>query len=245
MDHQQLYWSSNLRFLRKRQGISQQQLANILQLSRGKIHAQESGKTKNPRLEDMVHIARYFGIPLHLFATENLSAYDETTLVELLLKQHDIHGQKIRVLPITVDHDNEEYREFVPVQAQAGYRSGYNNPEFITSLPKFSLPGLPREKTIRMFPISGDSMLPIPSGSHVIAQYVDDWTSIKNNSACILVLGGTGQDIVFKMVENNIKTMGSLTLHSLNPIYNSYKVDISEVLEIWSFVGYISKELPL
>ena len=50
--------------------------------------------------------------------------------------------------------------------------------------------------------------------------------------------------IVFKVVENNIKTDGKLVLYSLNPLYEPYEVHISEVKEIWKFVNYISNELP-
>jgi hypothetical protein len=37
---------------------------------------------------------------------------------------------------------------------------------------------------------------------------------------------------------------GKLRLHSLNPLYEPYDIDISEVREVWKFVNYISSEMP-
>ncbi|MNR31246.1 hypothetical protein D3C85_1487450 [compost metagenome] len=79
-------------------------------------------------------------------------------------------GGNLRVLAITVDRDNKENTEHVPVKAQGGYRAGHNDPEFIVTLPKFNFPNLPKGGSYRMFPTSGDSMLPIPEGSDVICK---------------------------------------------------------------------------
>ncbi|MBS0030848.1 XRE family transcriptional regulator [Chitinophaga sp. 22321] len=245
MDKQPLYWAANLKLLRTRKKISQQHLSGLLGLNRNKITAQESGKTRNPRMEDLVLIAGFFKIDMDILIKTDLSQIPETQLEELEAgKAVDLTGRHIRILPITVNNSNEENMEYVPARARAGYRSGFSDPGFIAALPKFSLPDLPRGKTIRMFPISGDSMHPIPDGSHIIAQYLQDWHHLKNNTACILVLKGGEEEIVFKIVENQIKQHGTLVLHSLNSYYETMIVNIEEVLEIWTFVGYISKELP-
>jgi hypothetical protein len=46
-------------------------------------------------------------------------------------------------------------------------------------------------------------MLPVPSGSMIFAEYVDDWTQIKDDSLCIVVTHSEG--IVFKKVINYLK----------------------------------------
>ncbi|WP_291909466.1 LexA family transcriptional regulator [Chitinophaga sp. CB10] len=230
--------------MRKRKGLTQQQLADATSIKKGRLAAQESGKTRNPRMEDLVRIATYFNLPIDRLIKTDLSALSADELYELeTAAPLDITGKHIRVLPITVNHDNEENMEFVPVKAKAGYSRGFSDPEFIASLPKFSLPGLPREKTIRMFPVSGDSMQPIPDGSHVIAQYVDDWTVVKNDTPCVVVLKNE-EDILFKLVDNTMKLDGTLRLHSLNPSYKPFKVNANEVSEIWKFIGYVSREMP-
>ncbi len=245
MDKQPLFWAANLKLLRTRQKISQQHLSDLLGLNRNKITAQESGKTRNPRMEDLVLISGYFKVDIDLMVKTDLSQLPEGQLIELEAgSKIDLTGRHIRILPITVDHSNEENMEFVPARAKAGYRSGFSDPAFIAALPKFTLPDLPRGKTIRMFPISGDSMEPIPDGSHIIAQYLQDWSHLKNNTACVLVLKGGEEEIVFKVVGNRIKQTGTLSLHSLNSQYETTVVNIDEVLEIWTFIGYLSKQLP-
>lgn len=245
MDKQPLFWAANLKLLRTRKKISQQHLSDLLGLNRNKITAQESGKTRNPRMEDLVLISTFFRIDIDLIIKTDLSQIPETQLEELEAgKKVDLTGRHIRILPITVDNSNEENMEYVPARAKAGYRSGFSDPGFIAALPKFTLPELPRGKTIRMFPISGDSMEPIPDGSHIIAQYLQDWAHLKNNTACILILKGGEEEIIFKVVGNHIKQNGTLTLHSLNSNYDTAIINIEEVLEIWTFIGYLSKELP-
>ena len=85
-------------------------------------------------------------------------------------------------------------------------------------------------------------MLPIPDGSYVTGEYVQNWRHIKNGHPYIVLTVDDG--IVFKMVENNIETNGKLKLHSLNELYEPYEIEINEVREIWKFVNYISAEMP-
>lgn len=85
-------------------------------------------------------------------------------------------------------------------------------------------------------------MHPIPDGSWVTGEFVQDWRELRNGQAYIVFTINDG--IVFKIVEDNLKNDGKLILYSLNPTYEPYEVHISEVKEIWKFVNYISSELP-
>ncbi|MFB6454255.1 XRE family transcriptional regulator [Chitinophaga sp. Hz27] len=244
MDQFLFHWAGNLRFLRQRKSLTRQQLSDATGIKISRLAAQETGKTRNPKMEDQVRISTYYNISIdHLIRTDLTTLTDEQVYELETAGPLDITGKHIRVLPITVNSNNEENMEFIPLKAQAGYTQGFNDPEFIAALPKFTLPGLPREKTIRMFPVSGDSMLPIADGSHIIAQYVDDWSLIKKDVPCVVVLKEDG--IVFKLVDNTMKMDGTLRLHSLNPLFEPFRVNASEVLEIWKFIGYVSKEMPV
>lgn len=132
--------------------------------------------------------------------------------------------------------------EYVPIKAKAGYRSGYSNPEYISSLPKYSIPNLPKQGTFRIFPTEGDSMFPIPEGSDIAAEYIEDWNGIKPKTPCIVVLNNN-QDFVFKMV--SVQEKKTILLESMNHLYEPYTVDISDVLEIWKFNSFISRNIPL
>ena len=235
-----LFFHSNIRFLRERRRFSQEDIAESLDLSRNKLQALESGKTKNPSAADLIKFSEYFKISMDSLFKVDLSKLSELKLRELEAG-NDVYmtGSKIRVLAITVNNENKENVEYVPVKAKAGYRRGFSDPEFLATLPKFSMPNLPAG-THRMFPITGDSMLPVPDGSDVIACYVDDWKQIKPDTPCIVILKGE-QDFVFKLV--NISG-NEMLLKSLNTAYEPYMVPVSEVLEIWQFYCYQTKEFP-
>ncbi|SEJ66247.1 Helix-turn-helix domain-containing protein [Cyclobacterium xiamenense] len=236
------FFPGNLKFLRERKGLTQQGLAAELALTRSKLNALESGQTKAPSPEDFLGISSYFGISI-----DSLIRVDLRTLGELKLRDleagNDVYmrGGNLRVLAISVDKGNQENVEYVPIKAKSGYLSGYNDPEFIASLPRFSLPNLPRQGTYRIFPTVGDSMLPIPGGSDIITRYQDDWTALKPDSPCVVILSGQ-QDFVFKLV--TVQAVGQLLLRSLNPIFEPYTVPVGEVAEIWKFHAYTSKEIP-
>ena len=153
-----------------------------------------------------------------------------------------VRGSNLRILTTTVNSENRENIELVPEKAKAGYATGYADPEFIGELPVFRLPFLSDKRKYRTFQLKGDSMLPIPDGSWVTGEFLQDWREIISGKAYVVFTINDG--IVFKILENNILNDGKLILYSLNPFYEPYEVHINEVKEIWKFVNYISNELP-
>jgi transcriptional regulator with XRE-family HTH domain len=242
MKTQKVFFYTNIKFLRERRKLSQEALAEQLSLTRSKLNALENGQTRAPQPEDYLRFSDYFRISVDSLLKIDLSKLSELKIRELEAG-NDVYmtGSQLRVLAITVDKDNRENVEYVPVKAKAGYRSGYTDPEYLAALPRFSLPNLPDGHTYRMFPITGDSMLPIPEGSDVVGQYVEDWTSLRPGTPCILILKGD-QDFVFKQV--TVQPDGTLLLRSYNSLYEPYRVGAEEVLEVWKYQGYYSRELP-
>lgn len=241
MTEQNFFWGSNIRFLRNRMKVSQEEFAERLSISRSKLAAHESGKTVNPPVDDLYRFSAFFRMSIDTLLRVDLSRIGELKLRELEAG-HDVYiaGGQIRVLAISVDRQNRENREYVPIKAKAGYASGYHDPEFIAALPKFELPNLPKGGTFRMFPTTGDSMLPIPENSDVIGRFVDNWYELKPQTLCIVILKAD-QDIVFKQVTLSGRTF---RLESLNPLYEPYEVNADDVLEIWKFHSFHSKEIP-
>lgn len=237
-----LFFHSNIRFLRERRRFSQENISEVLDLSRNKLQALESGKTKNPSVQDLIKFSEYFKV-----SVDTLLKVDLSTLGELKLKElqagNDVYmtGSQIRILAITVDKENLENTEYVPVKAKAGYQAGYNDPQYLAALPRFSLPNLPKQGTFRMFPTVGDSMLPIPEGSDIIAEYVQDWKNLKPETPCIVILKGN-QDFVFKMV--TVQNNGRLLLKSLNSLYQPFEVNSEDVLEVWKYYKHQTDTLP-
>ena len=153
-----------------------------------------------------------------------------------------IKGSNLRVLTTTVDSGNRENIELVAEKAKAGYTTGYADPEYIGELPVFRLPFLSDKRKYRTFQLKGDSMLPIPDGSWVTGEFLQDWMNIISGKAYVVFTLNDG--IVFKILENNIARDGKLVLYSLNPLYEPYEVHVNEVREIWKFVNYICSEIP-
>lgn len=228
---------SNLKFLRKKNGLTQAQLAEKLNIKRSLIGAYEESRAE-PRLSTLVNISRLFDISLDQLVTRDLSKNGLE-----LVKDNAAEAGKLRVLAITVDNDNRENIELVPHKASAGYLNGYADPEFIEELPKFRLPMLNTTGTHRAFEIKGDSMLPIASGTVIIGKYIEDWSTIKDGTPCILVSQQEG--VVFKRVYNKIKSEATLRLHSDNPVYQPYELAVDNIYEIWEAKAYISNSFPI
>jgi len=235
-------FSSNLKLLRKRKRFTQGDMAQSLKMKRSTLGGYEN-EVAYPNINALISLSEFFNVSIDTLIKVDLEQLPESQLNQLE-RGYDVYikGSNLRVLVTAVGEDNEENIELVPEKAKAGYTSGFADPEYIKVLPTFRLPFLSREKKYRSFQISGDSMLPIPDGSYVTGEFVQNWTQIKSKQAYIILTLDDG--IVFKVAENKIKQEGKLTLHSLNPLYNPYEIDVQEVKEVWRFVNYISGEMP-
>ena len=237
-----MYFAANIKFLRKRRGRTQDDVAVALNLKRSTLSGYENGVAQ-PGIEILVSFSRYFNMSIDTMLKIDMSKLSESQLGELE-RGYDayIKGSNLRILTTTVNSDNRENIELVPEKAKAGYSTGYADPEYIGELPRFRLPFLSEKRKYRTFQLKGDSMLPIPDGSWVTGEFVQDWNEIISGKAYVVFTINDG--IVFKVMENKLKTDGKLVLYSLNPIYEPYEVHINEVKELWKFVNYISSELP-
>ncbi len=237
-----MYFAKNIKFLRNRRGRTQDEVASILGLKRSTLSGYENSVAE-PGIEILVAFSKHFEIAVDTMLKIDLTLLRESQLGELE-RGFDAYltGSTIRVLATTVNSENSENIELVPEKAKAGYLTGYADPEFIGELPVFNLPFLSSNKNYRTFQLKGDSMLPIPDGSWVTGEYVQDWFDIYDGSAYIVFTMDDG--IMFKIAENRIREEGRLNLFSLNPVYEPFSVRVSEVREVWKFIHYISNELP-
>jgi phage repressor protein C with HTH and peptisase S24 domain len=131
------------------------------------------------------------------------------------------------LLPILISK-GKHYRNHTH-KAQAGYLSGYADPEFIESLQHISLPFL-RNGKFRAFPVDGDSMPPHKKGSFIVGQYVERLGDVMDGKRIVIT---KSQGIVYKRLNKNGRN--ALMLHSDNTIYLPYEIKASEILEIWEY----------
>ncbi|RTY91801.1 LexA family transcriptional regulator [Flavobacterium sp. GT3R68] len=221
-----LYISDNLKWLRNKQNLSQQEVADGMKLPVDRYKKYEYGKNVPPA-ETLLLISRYFHISIDLLLTVDLSRISIDNLLQL-------EDNRI-LLPIKVDGNGDNLIEIVPHKAKAGYANGYADPEFIESLQHISLPFL-RNGKFRAFPVDGDSMPPHKEGSFVVGQYVEKLGDVMDGKTYIVVTKSQG--IVYKRLNKNGKN--ALMLISDNTVYSPYEVKASEILEIWEYACSIA-----
>ncbi len=217
--------TKNLNYLRKKKKISQQALADAMEIPRTTLGDYERGKTE-PNLAMLVKLADYFEVKVDDLIRADLSHQD----LEVL------RNKDLRVLAISVDQDNNGNIELVETKAEAGYLQSFNDPEYIRDLPKIAFPSIP-EGTYRGFEIRGDSMLPMEPGSIVICSYVERLSDVKDGRTYIIVSKDDG--LVYKRIRN-LKDKHSLFLQSDNESYLPYEVGYEEVAEIWQYYAHLS-----
>jgi transcriptional regulator with XRE-family HTH domain len=227
---------SNLKHYRKQEGLTQEAMAQRLGVTRARFAAYEEGRAE-PSIALLFQLADLMGTTLDgLLQLDWASGQRRPTA--------DVQGARLRVLSVAVDAAHEEERiSIVPVQAAAGYLEGHRDADFLVHLPSFNLPvpELSAKKSYRLFQIRGDSMLPVPDKSYVIAEYVQDWRQLRDYQACVVVSRSEG--VVYKRLRNFLE-QGYVELRSDNPAYAPYRLPAEQVLEVWRGLGYISFQLP-
>lgn len=224
------YLSQNIKHMRTLKGLTQEQFAEDLKVSRSRISSYEENRAIPP-VEFLIDLSDYFKIPIDILIKNDLSGAKDVSFIEI--------GNRRVLFPITVDGANEDLIEIIPVEASAGYLRGYADPEYIEHLDKIKLPFLPTG-THRAFPIKGDSMLPVKSGSYIVARFVEEINNLKDGKTYIVLTLNDG--IVYKRVFNKIAKNNMLLLVSDNKKYDPYYVPVDEILELWEFTCSINTQ---
>ena len=194
-------FGQNIKLLRKRRGRTQDDVAVALDMKRPTVSGYENGVAE-PGIEALLMFSTYYKIAVDTLLRVNLPKLGESELSQLE-RGYDvfISGNKLRVLTTTVNSENNENIELVNHKASAGYRTGFADPEYIRVLPTFQLPFLSSERKYRTFQINGDSMLPIPDGSWVTGEFVQNWHLLRDGQAYIILTMEDG--IMFKIVRQD------------------------------------------
>lgn len=216
------FFQNKIRALRKSKGITQEELANILNVKRSLIGAYEEGRAE-PKFDLLKRIANIFEVS-----------------ADALIGKPTSYQQEVKVLAISVDNRGQENIELVPIKARAGYLSGYGDLSYISSLPKFQLPFL-RNGTYRAFEIQGESMLPLLSGTIIVGEYVSNVSDLELLKTYVWVTKNDG--IVYKRL-GSISSKKEVELLSDNPSYASLNLSFEEIAEVWCAKIFISSNFP-
>mgnify|MGYP002629360513 CR=1 FL=1 len=229
-------FAKNLKTLRKEKGWTQQELADRMGIKRAALGAYEEGRSE-PRLANVLAMADLLGVS----ADAMMRGVDAKQV-----EANRTSGQRLRILTVPVNPEtSEEHVVVVPVRAAAGYLEGFGDPDYVQTLPTFDLP-IPEVspyRTYRLFQIEGDSMLPIPSGSYILASFEPDWNHSGGMRPYIVVTRNDG--IVFKRIENRLDTdHQDFKLISDNPDYPPYAVQPDDISEVWRAQAYLAFDWP-
>ena len=220
---------SQLRHFRKQRGWTQTELAERSGLKRTALGAYEEGRAE-PRLAALVRLAHILNVSLDALVLGGTEKHME---------------QDVRVLPIPVERDEKTERiSAVSTKAAAGYASGLGDPEWIAALPHFALPlpEVPQDRTLRFFQIEGDSMLPLPNGTWILAEFVERMENMGGGQPYII--STTGDGLLFKRVENRLESQGNFLLVSNNPQFDPYPYAPVDIREAWKAIGWFSTDWP-
>ncbi len=224
------YLSNNIKHIRTLKKLTQEQFAEELKVSRSRISSYEENRAIPP-VDFLIDLSDFFKIPIDILIKNDLSKTKDANFIAV--------GNGRVLFPITVDSANEDLIEVIPVEASAGYLRGYSDPEYIEHLNRIKLPFLPMGKH-RAFPIKGDSMLPVKSGSYIVARFIEDVRDVKNGKTYIVITLNDG--IVYKRVYDKMDEHQMLLLVSDNKRYDPYYVPADEILELWEFTCSINTQ---
>ena len=221
--------AENIHYLRRANGLSQQQLAELLAIPRTTLGDYERGKTE-PNVEMLVRLAGIFKV-----SVDDLICRSTAELTQEIAR-----GENLRVLAISLDSEHHQNIELVQSKAAAGYLENCHRPEFIGELPKISLPQL-QEGSYRAFEVEGDSMLPMTSGSLVMCAYVESLKDVKDGQTYVVV---TADSLVFKRLRHG-GAENTFMACSDNPVYSPYPVRWQDIRELWKCIAFLSFTDPV
>ena len=236
-----MYLATNLKFLRKKSGKTQDALSSAVNIGRTTIANYEAGISE-PNLDTLIIFAKFFGVTLDDMLSKNIEDILKSTEKDVMLQAAFPKSSAIPVpggysnIPriITVDNSGNDNIVYVPVKARAGYLSGYGDVEFMETLPTFRLPGL-NNATYRMFEVDGPSMAPnVLHGDRIIGEWIDQLDKIRDNRVYVVVHTG---GVAVKRVVNRLKERGKIYLKSDTIAHRhefpTLEIDPEDIKEVW------------
>jgi transcriptional regulator with XRE-family HTH domain len=223
-----MYLSQNLRYLRQKLDISQAEASERLGIPRTTLGDYERGHTE-PNLATLIEISKMYQVD----TTKLLSSKLELETWE------EVQSKDLKILAVTMDSQRKANIEVVNTKAAAGYLENFQDPEFVSVLPKLQFPGL--QGHYRAFEIEGDSMLPLESGSIVICKYVESIKEIKGNLTYVVVSMRDG--VVYKRLQVN-QEKKAIQCISDNKLYPSFHIAFEEIREIWEYHAHVGFNEP-
>lgn len=137
----------------------------------------------------------------------------------------------------------------VPVAARAGYLSGYGDETFIGELP--TIPVIVDKNyrgKYRVFDVDGDSMddgtrLSLYDNDKILCREVKQhlWRDKLHFNKYFFVIVHREEGILVKQIIDHDVNTGEITCHSLNPLYEDFKLSLNDVVELYNVIKIVDR----
>lgn len=185
-------------------------------------------RTNSTKIETLQQIADALDVPLTVFLEGNEEARPM---------------QSVSVMNVPV----------VPIYAQAGYLEGYGDMEYIDTLPTMPIVTDRQYKgNYRIFEVAGDSMYDgsvhsLMSGDKLLAREIrqDFWRSrLHFRNWYFVIVHRTDGILVKQIVDHDVDT-GVITCHSLNDMFDDFKLNLSDIAQLFNVVSIVQREMRM
>lgn len=218
----------NIKIIRELRGLKIDYFAKKLGVSRQSIYDWEE-KGVIPRKAKLDEIAKILQVSV-------AELFDDYTKIDKGLRNEarEIENQEYMMVPL------------VTQPAQAGYVRGFNDPEYIESLPTFPAP-VDREYKgkYRWFEVKGDSMEGLlgegyREGDRLLCRDVkrELWRDKLHINKYDFVIVTLEEGIVVKQISHHDVAKGVIRCHSLNPIYEDFELALNDVVELFNVITF-------
>jgi transcriptional regulator with XRE-family HTH domain len=261
------YFAQNLKHLRRRSSITQEQLGNEINLGRTTIANYESGVSGPTDPEVLIRLSKIFRVTIDELLTQDLSmAFSPGNSINEEASLKDSFNEPVTRLinnkktlyetsdklnlymgtpqVIVVDNNGDEKMIFVSISEEKNYLTKREDPDYIASLPYYSLPRF-SDNTYRIFEVQDNAMEPKFSyGDKVVASWVLNMEDIRDGNVYLLV---TKSGILLRRVINKLRERKSLQLISdtlqYKDQYPLLELSPDEIYEVWLAEYVISSNL--
>lgn len=231
---------SRIKFLRVSQGLTQDELADRIGVKKAHVSNWENDKNQ-PSKENLDSLAIALGVSVKDLYEKNITSVQET----------ETQGYSVKPKPNAERIDLEWIDvPIVEVKARAGYLRGYNDPEYMESLPKTMVrKDFERGGNFIAFRIEGDSMddgtsRSVLDNDVILGREVarHHWASKLFYKKYWFIIVSDNDGIVLKEITDHDVENGIITCHSINNVYEDFKMNLSEVKQIFNFIRIVERK---
>lgn len=260
--------SENIKYLRRLNGLTQEQFARRIGIKRPSVGAYEEARAVPP-IELLKHIAKLFGYTVDELVKTDIRRLKRTPDLDFNFESREdekieepapigeILKEFMQKEPPKLEpniqnsqfNQSSNFQFNEPPKIQGGiayvkksyfseYLSKFKDDKFIRNLPICQFPNLP-SGNYRAFEAGDDFAF---EGAFLVGLLAKNWLEILDGQNYILVTRTHG--IIHRRVYNQGKIKGTLLLSSDNHRFPTIEISVNEVLEAYQVVSFYSTKLP-